>query len=261
VIEEVFRGLQDEVKVGILGALAEDIDHIASSHNDRWGVTVLPWGFRLNVGWVNCFIVSPQGLLLLLEVASAPAGAKLDGSNYDRAPGCELASVSFADAPSALPVLRGSHVAALDIAARWFSPPNIRRGHSTGLTKFLSHTLGRPVSNPSYAPVETQPQFWEGGQISALVTCYERDQQARQVCIAHFGSSCSVCEMSFAQRYGDGVKGFIHVHHLVPLAQIDDRYAVDPIADLRPVCPNCHAVIHSRVPPLGIDEARALLAR
>jgi 5-methylcytosine-specific restriction enzyme A len=28
---------------------------------------------------------------------------------------------------------------------------------------------------------------------------------------------------------------------------------------LRPVCPNCHAVLHLRTPPFSIDEARAML--
>jgi len=34
------------------------------------------------------------------------------------------------------------------------------------------------------------------------------------------------------------------VHHLVPISKIGKKYRVDPIKDLRPVCPNCHAVIH-----------------
>jgi predicted HNH restriction endonuclease len=37
------------------------------------------------------------------------------------------------------------------------------------------------------------------------------------------------------------------------------EYVVDPVADLRPVCPNCHAVLHSRRPAYSIEEVRGLL--
>jgi 5-methylcytosine-specific restriction protein A len=53
--------------------------------------------------------------------------------------------------------------------------------------------------------------------------------------------------------------GFIHVHHLTPLSTIGKEYRVDPIKDLRPICPNCHAVIHSRRPAMSIEEAKQLI--
>jgi predicted HNH restriction endonuclease len=39
----------------------------------------------------------------------------------------------------------------------------------------------------------------------------------------------------------------------VPLSEIDDEYVVDPVRDLRPVCPNCHAMIHTARPPLSVE--------
>ena len=53
--------------------------------------------------------------------------------------------------------------------------------------------------------------------------------------------------------------GYIHVHHLRPLSEVGEAHAVDPIKDLRPVCPNCHAVLHRRVPVFSIEELRTLL--
>jgi hypothetical protein len=93
-----------------------------------------------------------------------------------------------------------------------------------------------------------------------MVNRFERDSEARDACIAHDGSHCSVCDMSFLDRYGETMKDFIHIHHLVPLSTTGVRYQVDPIADLHPVCPNCHAVIHREDPPLSILEARKLLS-
>ena len=36
---------------------------------------------------------------------------------------------------------------------------------------------------------------------------------------------------------------------------------MDPIKDLRPVCPNCHAMLHRAVPALSIDDIRGRLRR
>lgn len=34
---------------------------------------------------------------------------------------------------------------------------------------------------------------------------------------------------------------------------------IDPISDLRPVCPNCHAMLHKKNPPYTIDELREII--
>jgi 5-methylcytosine-specific restriction protein A len=99
--------------------------------------------------------------------------------------------------------------------------------------------------------------YLEGEPTALWAKRYERDPSARDACVAHHGWRCSVCEMSFAERYGE--KNFIHVHHLFPLSKIGTMSSVNPIDDLRPVCPNCHAVIHRHDPPLSIEEARRRL--
>lgn len=97
----------------------------------------------------------------------------------------------------------------------------------------------------------------EGASRTIVVNAYERDPEARRKCIEAHGTSCSACGMSFEVEYGPVAAGYIHVHHLRPLAEVGAAHAVDPVADLLPVCPNCHAVIHCRVPPYSIDEVRA----
>jgi predicted HNH restriction endonuclease len=44
-----------------------------------------------------------------------------------------------------------------------------------------------------------------------------------------------------------------------PLASVGEEYVIDPIKDLRPLCPNCHAVIHLRQPPYSIEEVKTML--
>jgi len=65
-----------------------------------------------------------------------------------------------------------------------------------------------------------------------------------------------VCEFNFEAAYGEIGSGFIHVHHLTKLSDIRQGYEVNPVDDLRPVCPNCHAMLHKRNPPYTIDELK-----
>lgn|GEM_PF-5145474 len=51
----------------------------------------------------------------------------------------------------------------------------------------------------------------------------------------------------------------MHVHHIIPLSNIKDKYVVDPIKYLRPVCPNCHSMIHRNDPPLSVEELKRLI--
>ena len=100
------------------------------------------------------------------------------------------------------------------------------------------------------------------GKVSRIVTnTYERNPTARRLCIAHYGTSCSICDFSFGNVYGDDFDDFIHVHHLTELAEIGEAYDVDPIRDLRPVCPNCHAIIHQRRPAYSIQEVKDFTSR
>lgn len=101
----------------------------------------------------------------------------------------------------------------------------------------------------------------EGGAKSVTVKIYERDRGARLKCIHHWGWKCFVCQFDFARTYGELGEGFIHVHHLKPLAEIGGVYDLNPVTDLRPVCPNCHAMLHRKVPALAIEELKIRMTR
>jgi len=93
------------------------------------------------------------------------------------------------------------------------------------------------------------------------VNVYERDVRARRKCLAFYGTRCAVCDIDFGEVYGEVGEGYIHVHHLQPLAAVSDEHVVDPVVDLRPVCPNCHAIIHRKSPPYTIKEVKAMLRK
>lgn len=111
-------------------------------------------------------------------------------------------------------------------------------------------------------PEEVQEGFyWEGSTEKITVNVYERDPSARAACIAHYGAVCVVCGFNFEEIYGPVAAGYIHVHHLVPLSQVGKSYRVDPIKDMRPVCPNCHAVIHLKKTPYPPEGVKRLICQ
>lgn len=103
--------------------------------------------------------------------------------------------------------------------------------------------------------------YREGATVRIAVNAYERDRRARDACVSNFGPRCCVCGFDFGETYGPAGEGFIHVHHLVPLATIGESYQVDPLADLRPVCPNCHAMLHRGGVVRSIEELRHIMNR
>ncbi|MGD0940091.1 MAG: hypothetical protein ABR905_10295, partial [Terracidiphilus sp.] len=61
----------------------------------------------------------------------------------------------------------------------------------------------------------------------------------RKSCIQKYKPICAVCGFDFLISYGQIGKDYIHVHHLNPLSASKGRpRKVDPVKDLRPVCPN-----------------------
>lgn len=99
----------------------------------------------------------------------------------------------------------------------------------------------------------------EGAVYRVPVNVYERNPKARRECLSHYGYDCVVCGFNFSAAYGEIGEDFIHVHHLTPVSEAGAEYVVDPIRDLRPVCPNCHAMIHRRLPAYTIIEVRDFL--
>lgn len=82
------------------------------------------------------------------------------------------------------------------------------------------------------------------------------------VCRKRITTSLGIAtELSMKQVYGVVGEGIIHVHHVKPLSKIRKGYHVDPVVDLRPVCPNCHAVLHSEDPAITVAKLRGLLAK
>lgn len=102
--------------------------------------------------------------------------------------------------------------------------------------------------------------YVEGASTPVLVNRYERNPVARNACLTHYGAKCSVCGFEGRSTYGQAGDGLIHVHHVVEISKIGSEYEIDPIKDLVPVCPNCHAMIHrGKKKAYSVAEVKNLL--
>lgn len=88
---------------------------------------------------------------------------------------------------------------------------------------------------------------------------FERNPRLRAECIQHFGYICKICNFDFKKTYGELGLNFCHIHHIQPLSELQQPSEVNPITDLIPVCPNCHAMLHRKVPAIKPDELKALI--
>jgi hypothetical protein len=131
--------------------------------------------------------------------------------------------------------------------------------YSAGALKYFDNSTGQDYtvtkSTNGHEPIKTiagefpeeldpKLSYADGAKKRVLVNRYERDAKARAACIDHYGTCCAVCKINFSLTYGRIGDGFIHVHHIKPLASRGRERKLDPIKDLRPVCPNCHAMLH-----------------
>lgn len=126
---------------------------------------------------------------------------------------------------------------------------------------WVTPALSKGVTLPEEVGPQQAEGLKEGAVAKILVNAFERNPEARRRCIEIHGCRCVVCGFDFGEVYGRVAKGYIHVHHLIPLSQIRAEYDVTPEKDLRPVCPNCHAVIHLQNPPLTIEDVQRRLQR
>lgn len=88
--------------------------------------------------------------------------------------------------------------------------------------------------------------YVDGKLVEVKLSKYERNQEARQKCLDHYGYKCQVCDFDFESTYGTIGKSFIHVHHINPISNIKEEHQINPITDLIPVCPNCHIMLHKK---------------
>lgn len=77
--------------------------------------------------------------------------------------------------------------------------------------------------------------------------------------------SCSVCGFDFEEVYKELGKGYIEIHHEVPIYQYSDegfgQYVEEAVKNMKPLCANCHRMIHRQKNPLSIEELKRIVGK
>jgi hypothetical protein len=102
--------------------------------------------------------------------------------------------------------------------------------------------------------------FEEGRRFSVSTSAIERDPRARRECLREHGYRCAACDISFEETYGPIGREFIHVHHRFDLALVKGKAKIDPKVDLMPLCPNCHAMVHTEKPAMSVKRLQEHLS-
>lgn len=121
-------------------------------------------------------------------------------------------------------------IAASNLRGVEFSPEDFSGGIKSKCVKLitdqgfqiLEKNVGNEQPENSIFPDELPPQsvFTEGAATQVTVNRYERDRKARQAALVWHGCLCKVCGIDMMKVYGEIAKGFIHIHHLIPLSDI-----------------------------------------
>jgi hypothetical protein len=144
----------------------------------------------------------------------------------------------------------------------WVLDGRLMLPESRGMSEFLKVVRSYSKQRVIEAPVSPSAvTYLEGAKKEGRATGYERNPKARAACLAHYGHTCAACDFDPVELFGpDGASAAIEVHHLDPLASVGEEHAVDPVKDLRPLCCNCHDMVHHTDPPMPIEALRELIA-
>lgn len=257
----------------LIRLLLSSIQHARVVAPNAWGISLFRNGFRLNVGRPEVMFMF-DGTLHVNFAARSGKSPFRGASFFEAGYALDIEQCSFsgavADYPYTNAVLAKAHAAFIQRAGTTKSGRPVagsphRKSHEPGLVEYVeTFTTGLDTDMPESPEADAgaaAQSFSEGTPAERTSIAYERNPRARQACLKAHGHACVICGLDFGDRYGKSMRGFIHVHHLNPLHEAGRAHVVDPVADMRPVCPNCHAVIHSRRPNHTIDDVKRMLEK
>lgn len=112
----------------------------------------------------------------------------------------------------------------------------------------------------SLLDIEKEEDLYTEGRVYQVIqNKYERNPVNRELCLSVNGYNCKICGFNFEKKYGELGHGFIHVHHIKMISSYGGEHFLNPVKDMIPVCPNCHAMLHRRNPPYTPEELKEKL--
>ena len=104
------------------------------------------------------------------------------------------------------------------------------------------------------------------GQLGTRTSEYRvRSQRLRDAAVDYYSDSgripCHACEFDFSSAYDVIGQGYVQIHHLIPVSFLSGEPLdlEEALANVRPLCANCHQMVHTKRPPLPIEEIKSRL--
>lgn len=116
------------------------------------------------------------------------------------------------------------------------------------------------ATTPATGDIDPAEEFIEGGRHIRQHMQTERNPvlraRAREFWRLRLGQlKCIACGFDFKQRYGPLGADFIEMHHESPVAALSGRSVLTP-KQLKPLCANCHRIVHRQQPMLTIRRLK-----
>jgi hypothetical protein len=102
-----------------------------------------------------------------------------------------------------------------------------------------------------------QAEALEGRIFQAEAIFRSRNHALIQIKKTNSDYRCEVCGFSFDETYGTIGREYIVAHHL---KTISSGIAKTTLNDIALLCANCHSMVHTKNPPITIEDLRALIA-
>lgn len=138
--------------------------------------------------------------------------------------------------------------------------PNIwlKYGRDQKKNKWFELLVHREVFNKHGAALPEQIEinqelFDEGFRTEIIKEVVGRNSRLIAKAKQHYPATCCICKFDFGRAYGSHGEGFIEMHHLHPISNGKRKSS---IKDLRPVCANCHRMLHRGKEMLSIEELK-----
>ena len=116
----------------------------------------------------------------------------------------------------------------------------------------------RKASQGPESQQEVVLQAMEGHAYRAEATFRQRNRALIEAKKMESDGKCSVCGFSFGERYAEITRDCLVAHHVEPIGK-RKKASKTTLDDIELLCPNCHAAVHTKTPPLTAAELRGML--
>ena len=133
---------------------------------------------------------------------------------------------------------------------------------------FINYTINNPFeyqdkleiinkiqknSNKKLIIYDENDWIFDDGKVNRkAVKYYNRSKKLREIAVYYFSEErkllCNICGFEFEKKYGQLGRGYIEIHHKKPLSDYEnedvEKTLKQSLANLIPVCSNCHRMLH-----------------